>query len=197
MIAHLSGRAEAITYCSCVIDVGGVGYLVQASTHTLSSLPRPPKVAKMLIETHIRENVILLYGFVEPAERDLFRLLTTVQGVGGKTALAILSAIPSPDLLAAIGAGDNRRIMRAPGIGSRLAARLVTELRDKIAPRSDLPSVARASAPSTVSEDALSALVNLGYRRPEAQGAIGRTLGRLGDEATLEQLIQSSLRDLA
>src|SRR5689334_17297564 len=128
MIAQLTGRVEALSGGACVIDVGGVGYLVQASARTLSALPQAPAVTKLLIETHVREDAIILYGFADTAERDWFRLLTTVQGVGGKVALGVLSALSPRELVAAIAAGDRASLTRAPGVGARLASRRLTEL---------------------------------------------------------------------
>jgi Holliday junction DNA helicase RuvA len=198
MIAQLTGRVDALSDGSCVIDVSGVGYLVQASSRTLSALPTAPAAAKLLIETHVREDAIILYGFADTAERDWFRLLTTVQGVGGKVALAILSALSPRDLIGAIAAGDKASLTRAPGVGPRLAVRLLTELRDKTGamPTSSGLSYTPIAA-ATPADDALSALLNLGYRRPEAQQAVARVLDRLGDAATLDVLIRDSLKDLA
>ncbi len=156
MIAQLTGRVDALSDGTCVIDVGGVGYLVQASSRTLSALPQSPTATKLLIETHVREDAIVLYGFADSAERDWFRLLTTVQGVGGKVALAILSAMPT-----------------STGV-------------------SYTPITA-----ATPADDALSALVNLGYRRNEAAPVVARVLERLGEAAALDALIRDSLKDLA
>lgn len=198
MIAQLTGRVDALSDGSCVIDVGGVGYLVQASSRTLSALPPAPAAAKLLIETHVREDAIILYGFADTAERDWFRLLTTVQGVGGKVALGILSALSPKDLIGAIAAGDKASLTRAPGVGPRLAVRLLTELRDKTGAMPTSTGVSYTPiAAATPADDALSALVNLGYRRPEAQQAVARVLERLGDKATLDALIRDSLKDLA
>lgn len=200
MIAQLSGRIEALADGSCVVDVNGVGYLVQASSRTLAALPQPPAIAKLLVETHVREDAILLYGFADTAERDWFRLLTTVQGVGGKVALSLLSALSPRDLVGAIAAGDKTSLTRAQGVGARLAVRLVTELRDKIGA---MPSSAEPGLPSTAApaggpiEDAISALVNLGYRRPEAQTSVTRAADRLGDAANLDALIREALREIA
>nr|WP_294518940.1 Holliday junction branch migration protein RuvA [uncultured Rhodopila sp.] len=198
MIAQLTGRVDALSDGSCVIDVGGVGYLVQASSRTLSALPAAPAAVKLLIETHVREDAIILYGFADSAERDWFRLLTTVQGVGGKVALAILSALSPKDLIVAISAGDKASLTRAPGVGPRLAVRLLTELRDKTGAMPTSTGVSYTPiAAATPADDALSALVNLGYRRPEAQQSVARVLDRLGDKATLDALIRDSLKDLA
>jgi holliday junction DNA helicase RuvA len=198
MIAQLTGRVDALSDGACVIDVGGVGYLVQASSRTLSALPQPPAVAKVLIETHVREDAIVLYGFSDTAERDWFRLLTTVQGVGGKVALAILSAMSPRDLIGAIAAGDKASLTRAQGVGPRLAIRLLTELKDKTGamPTSTGVSYTPVGA-ATPADDALSALVNLGYRRVEAAPVVARVLERLGASATLDVLIRDSLKDLA
>jgi len=198
MIAQLTGRVDALSDGACVIDVGGVGYLVQASSRTLSALPPAPTPAKLLIETHVREDAIILYGFADAAERDWFRLLTTVQGVGGKVALAILSALSPRDLIGAIAAGDKASLTRAPGVGPRLAVRLLTELRDKTGAMPASTGVSYTPiAAATPADDALSVLLNLGYRRPEAQQTVARVLDRLGDKATLDALIRDSLKDLA
>ncbi len=199
MIALLTGRVEQLTEGSCVLDVNGVGYLVQASTRTLAALPPPPAAARLLIETHVREDAILLYGFADPAERDWFRLLTTVQGVGGKVALSVLSALSPRDLVGAIAAGDRASLTRAPGVGPRLAVRLLTELREKAgAMPTSAPGLAvPAFRQGGVTEDAVSALTNLGYRRPEAQPVVARVVERLGDDAALDAVIRESLKDLA
>jgi Holliday junction DNA helicase RuvA len=198
MIAQLTGRVDTLSDGTCVIDVGGVGYLVQASSRTLSALPQPPTLAKVLIETQVREDAIILYGFADSAERDWFRLLTTVQGVGGKVALAILSAMSPRDLISTIAVGDKASLTRAQGVGPRLAIRLLTELKDKTG---TMPASAGVSytpvGAATAADDALSALVNLGYRRAEAQQIIARVLERLGEAATLDALIRDSLKELA
>jgi Holliday junction DNA helicase RuvA len=200
MIAQLTGLVEALEDGRCVIDVAGVGYLVHASSRTLAELPRPPEVAKLLIETHVREDAIQLFGFASPTERDWFRLLTTVQGVGPRVALSILSALTPRDLIGAIAARDQGSLTRAPGVGARLAARLLTELKDKVgampsAPSPEMPAV--VARPRGVAGDALSALVNLGYRRPEAQTTVARVVERLGDGAALDMIIRDSLRELS
>ena len=198
MIAQLTGRVDALSDGTCVIDVGGVGYLVQASSRTLSALPQSPAAARLLIETHVREDAIVLYGFADSAERDWFRLLTTVQGVGGKVALAILSALSPRDLIGAIAAGDKASLTRAPGVGPRLAIRLLTELKDKTGTMPTSTGVTYTPiAAATPADDAVSALVNLGYRRSEAQQTVARVLDRLGEGATLDALIRDSLKELA
>jgi holliday junction DNA helicase RuvA len=199
MIARLTGRVAHRDEASCIVDVNGVGYLVHASTRTLAALPAPPEPAVLLIETLVREDAILLYGFTDPAERDWFRLLTTVQGVGAKVALSVLSALSPRDLVTAIAAGDRASLTRAPGVGARLAVRLLTELRDKAGAMPSAPGVAAitpARLPS-VAEDAVSALINLGYRRPEVVSVVARIIDRLGEAAGLDAVIRDSLKELA
>ena len=198
MIARLTGRLEQRDDGSCVIDVNGVGYLVQASTRTLAALPSPPEPVRLLIETHVREDAILLYGFADAAERDWFRLLTTVQGVGPRVALSVLSALSPRDLISAIASGDRASLTRASGVGARLAVRLLTELRDKVGAMPSAPGLAAVPARATgVAEDAVSALLNLGYRRPEAQPVVARVMERLGDAPGVDAVIRDSLKQLA
>lgn len=198
MIAKLTGRVEQIEADRCVVDVNGVGYLVNASTRTLAALPAG-QVASVLVETHVREDAIVLYGFFEAAEREWFRLLTTVQGVGAKVALNILSALSPRDLIGAIQAGDRGALTRAPGVGAKLAVRLLTELREKAGAMPAGIGFSPVLPPPVagVESDALSALVNLGYRRAEAQAAIAKVLERLGDEASLDAVIRDGLKELA
>ena len=198
MIAKLTGRIEALEADRCVVDVNGVGYLVHASTRSLSALPSG-EIASLLIETQVREDAIVLYGFFESAEREWFRLLTTVQGVGAKVALNILSALSPAELIAAIQAGDRGSLTRAAGIGAKLAIRLLTELRERAgAMPAGIGYSPVLSAPAGgVAADALSALMNLGYRRPEAQVALGRVMERLGADAALDAVIRDGLKELA
>ena len=198
MIAKLTGRVEQIEADRCVVDVNGVGYLVNASTRTLAALPAG-QIASVLVETHVREDAIVLYGFFEAAEREWFRLLTTVQGVGAKVALNILSALSPRDLIGAIQAGDRGALTRAPAVGAKLAVRLLTELREKAGAMPAGIGFSPVLPPPVagVESDALSALVNLGYRRAEAQAAIAKVLERLGDEASLDAVIRDGLKELA
>jgi holliday junction DNA helicase RuvA len=197
MIAKLTGLIGQIEADRCVIDVNGVGYLVQASTRTLSALPTG-QVASVLVETVVREDAILLFGFADAAERDWFRLLTTVQGVGARVALGVLSALSPRDLVQAIQAGDRGALTRAPGVGPKLAVRLLTELREKAGamPSGEGPGLVLPGA-GGVEADALSALVNLGYRRPEAAVAVDRVVRRLGEDAALAAVIREGLKELA
>jgi Holliday junction DNA helicase RuvA len=200
VIAKLTGRVEALEEGHCVIDVNGVGYLVHASTRTLAALPSGG-IASLLIETQVREDAITLYGFAEAAEREWFRLLTTVQGVGAKVALGVLSTLSPRDLVAAIQAGDRGALTRAPGVGAKLAIRLLTELREKAGAMPAGVAFSPALPPpppgGEAAADALSALLNLGYRRPEAQAAVARAAERLGEGAALDVLIRDSLKELA
>jgi Holliday junction DNA helicase RuvA len=200
MIALLTGRVAALEEGRCVIDTGGVGYLVQASSRTLASLPAAPDTARLLVETLVREDSITLYGFADSAEREWFRLLTAIQGVGPKAALSILSALSPRDLVAAIAAGDKASLTRAPGVGAKLAVRVLTELRDKagVMPAGLVSLASVAAAPARgVAADALSALLNLGYRKQEAQPAIERVIARLGEDATIDAIIRDGLKELA
>jgi len=198
LIAKLTGRLDALEDGRCVIDVSGVGYLVHASTRTLAALPPPPATASLLVETQVREDAITLYGFADPAERDWFRLLMTLQGVGARVALGILSALSPRDLVAAIAAGDRASLTRAPGVGAKLAVRILTELREKAGAMPAGGGVALPVAPPRgMAEDALSALVNLGYRRQEAQPVVARIVERLGEEAGIDGVIRDSLKELA
>jgi len=197
VIALLHGRVDALDAASCIIDVNGVGYLVQASTRTLAALPASPATARVLIETHVRDDAIVLYGFTDPAEREWFRLLLTVQGVGAKVALNILSALSPHDLINAIAAGDKGSLTRAPGVGAKLAIRLLSELRDKAG---TMPTGTNMSIPvpeGGTEADAVSALANLGYRRSEAYPVVVRIMAALGEEAGVDQVIRGSLRELA
>ncbi len=197
MIASLSGLLSAVEEGSCVIDVSGVGYLVHASTRTLAALPTPPALARVLVETQVREDAITLFGFADPAERDWFRLLTTVQGVGAKVALALLSALSPRDLVASIAAGDRASLTRAPGVGTKLAVRLLSELASKVGAMPSGPGLPAPAQAVGADADALSALANLGYRRVEAHPVVQRVRERLGEAAGLDAVIRDSLRELA
>jgi Holliday junction DNA helicase RuvA len=195
MIAQLTGLVCARTDASCVIDVNGVGYLVLASTRTLAALGER---ATVFTEMQVREDAITLFGFGTADERDWFRLLTTVQGVGGRVALNVLSILSPGELAAAIAGQDKGALGRASGVGPKLAVRLVTELRDKVG---GMPSGGGVALPVGVvggdTADALSALLNLGYRRPEAEAALGRVAARLAPGAALDALLREALKELA
>ena len=197
MIALLHGRVDALDAGSCIIDVNGVGYLVQASTRTLAALPSSPGTARVLIETHVRDDAIILYGFTDPAEREWFRLLLTIQGVGAKVALNILSALSPHDLINAIAAGDKASLTRAPGVGAKLAIRLLSELRDKAGTMPTGTSMTVPMPEGGTEADAVSALANLGYRRSEAYPVVVRIMAALGEDAGVDQVIRGSLRELA
>jgi Holliday junction DNA helicase RuvA len=198
MIAQLSGRVMLLEADRCVVDVNGVGYLVHASTRTLAALPTAPAVALILTEMQVREDAITLYGFADSAEREWFRLLTTVQGVGARVGLNILSALSPRDLIAAIQAGDRGALTRAAGVGAKLAIRLLTELREKAGAMPVGVGFSPVLPPSAGPEsDAISALVNLGYRRAEVVAAVGKVAERQGEAATLDSLIRDGLKELA
>ncbi|WP_338333023.1 Holliday junction branch migration protein RuvA [Acetobacter sp. LMG 32666] len=201
MIAFLCGLVIQVDLGSCVVDVNGVGYLVAASTRTLAALPNPPEKARILIETVVREDAILLYGFSESAEREWFRLLTGVQGVGAKVALGILSALSAGELVAALTTADKASLMRAPGVGARLAERILTELRDKAGKmpgnKGGFSVPAMATPVGSIEADALMALAGLGFRRMEAAPVVRRIMEASGPDATLDGVLRDSLKDLA
>ena len=193
MIASLSGVVDQLTDDSVVVDVGGVGYLVFAASRTLARLPARGKPVRLLIETHVREDHIHLYGFVDEAEREWFRLLTTVQGVGARIALAILSVLSPEALATAIAAQDKAAITEADGVGPKLGQRIVSELKDKVGGIALGPT---APAPLAAASEAVSALVNLGYPRSDAHAVIAAASRRLGGAASLDALIRAGLKDL-
>ncbi len=199
MIASLSGILEQATAESVVVDVGGVGYLVFAASRTLARLPARGEPVRLLIETHVREDHIHLYGFADEAERGWFRLLTTVQGVGAKTALAVLSALTPDALAAAVMAQDKAALTQAGGVGRKLAQRIVMELREKIGAVAFGPVAPEDGSAETgaVTGDAVSALVNLGYPRTDAFAAVSAAARALGSEARLDALVKASLKELA
>ena len=204
MIGKLRGVIDAYGEDFVIVDVGGVGYVVHCSTRTLQNLPPVGEAATLSIETHVREDMIRLYGFRSDAEREWFRLLQTVQGVGAKVALGILSVLDPGSLATAIATSDKASVSRGPGVGPKLAARIVAELKDK-APAFAVvdPALIRLSdavedrrAPQPVT-DAVSALVNLGYAQVQASAAIAAALKQVGSEAEAKTLIRLGLRELA
>jgi holliday junction DNA helicase RuvA len=210
LIALLRGTVAGATEDAAVVDVGGVGYLVHCATSTLQRLPRTGQPVELHVETQVREDAITLYGFLEPAERVWFRLLQSVQGVGAKAALAILSVLRPGDLATAIALGDRATITRANGVGSKLAARIVAELKDRVGGlptaggdgTAGLPGAIGAGDPAAspllgAARDAVSALGNLGYGRGDAFAAVARVQQRLGAGAAVDQLIREALKELA
>src|SRR5262245_34797557 len=199
MIAKLTGVLDSKAADAAVVDVGGVGYLVFCSARTLGRLPAAGGAVNLFVETHVREDHIHLYGFSDAAEREWFRLLTTVQGVGAKLALAILGILSAPELTQAIAAQDRASLTRASGVGPKLGARIVAELKDKVGgvALGPVAVVAGATEPTGPVADAISALVNLGYRRTEAFGAVAQAAKRLGPNAALDVLIKAGLKELS
>ncbi|MBO6946922.1 MAG: Holliday junction branch migration protein RuvA [Rhodospirillales bacterium] len=205
MIARLKGIVEDIGDDWVVVDVNGVGYLVFASGRTLGRLA-VGEAAVVYIETHVREDHIHLYGFADTLERDWFKLLTTVQGVGAKVGLAIQSVLSNDEVSRAILSGDKAAITRAPGVGPKLAARIISELKDKVgtitlgqALKTEVGHSATASvggAQGAVS-DAVSALVNLGYSPSQALGVVSEAAGEIGESADVGVLIKAGLAKLA
>ncbi len=204
MIGKLKGVIESYEPDGIVLDVHGVGYVVHCSSRTLQALPRAGEAVVLAIETHVREDAIRLYGFLSDDERNWFRLLQSVQGVGAKVALAILSLGKVADLVGAIGLGDKTMIARASGVGPRLAARITAELKDKMPVAGSVdPLLARLAGEEPgrgtppAMEDAVSALANLGYGRPQAAAAVASAMEELGEAAETSALIRRGLKLLA
>jgi Holliday junction DNA helicase RuvA len=204
MIGKLKGVIDAYGEDYVIVDVHGVGYVVHCSARTLQKLPPVGEAASLTIETHVREDMIRLYGFRSDDERDWFRLLQSVQGVGTRVALGILSVLEPAQLAAAIATADRATVARGPGVGPKLAARIVAELKDKAPAYAPVdPALIRftdavddRSAPQPVS-DAVSALVNLGYPQVQATAAIAAALKSAGEAAEAKTLIRLGLRELA
>lgn len=203
MIGKLTGILDSTGEGWAMVDVGGVGYVAFCSTRTLGQLPGQGGTVSLLIDTHVREDHIHLYGFASREERDWFRLLSTVQGVGARMALAILSALPPQELTMALASQDKTLLTRANGVGPKLAQRILTELKDKAGSMSLGPGATAAggeasgAAASGVPDDAVSALVSLGYRRSEAFGAVSQAMRNLGGDAALDALIKEGLKELS
>src|SRR4029077_19490540 len=204
MIGKLKGVIESYGEDFIVLDVSGVGYLVQCSARTLQELPGVAQPATLSIETHVREDQIKLFGFVTDVEREWFRRLQTVRGVGAKVALSVLSTLKPADLASAIAMRDKAMVARTPGVGPKVAERIVTELKDKAPAYTNVdPALVRLSgalderrAPQPVS-DAVSALVNLGYAQPQAGAAVAAAVRGAGDGAEAKTLIRLGLKELA
>jgi len=204
MIGKLKGLIESYGQDSVILDVNGVGYEVHCSARTLQELPGVGQPATLSIETHVREDQIRLFGFVTGIEREWFRLLQTVQGVGTKVALAVLGTLKPSELASAIAMRDKAMVARAPGVGPKVAERIVTELKDKAPAYANVdPALVRLSgalddkrAPAPVT-DAVSALVNLGYAQAQAAAAIAAAARSAGEGAEATTLIRLGLRELA
>jgi holliday junction DNA helicase RuvA len=204
MIGKLKGVIDSYGEDFIIVDVNGVGYVVHCSARTLQALPATGEPVALAIETHVREDQIRLFGFLTDVEREWFRLLQTVQGVGTKVALAVLGTLKPGDLASAIAMRDKGAVARTPGVGPKVAERIVTELKDKAPAYANVdPAVIRLSgaveerrAPQPV-VDAVSALINLGYGHPQAAAAIAAATRSAGEGADTAQLIRLGLRELA
>jgi len=204
MIGKLKGIVDSYGEDYVILDVQGVGYQVHCSARTLTMLPAPVEAATLSIDTYVREDQIKLFGFTSDQERGWFRLLQTVQGVGAKVALSVLSTLKVSELANAIAMRDKAAVSRSPGVGAKVAERIVTELKDKVPVFADIDPAAihlagalddkRAPKPVT---DAVSALVNLGYGPPQAAAAIAAASRNAGDGADVQTLIRQGLKELA
>jgi Holliday junction DNA helicase RuvA len=204
MIGKLTGIIDSYGEDFVIVDVGGVGYVVHCSARTLQALPAQGEPVSLAIETHVREDQIRLFGFAGDTEREWFRLLQTVQGVGTRVALAVLGTLKVSELATAVAMRDKAAVARTPGVGPKVAERIVTELKDKAPAFAAIdPAVVRLSgaiderrAPQPIA-DAVSALVNLGYGQPQAAAAIAAAMNEAGDGADTARLIRLGLRELA
>jgi len=205
MIGKLKGTLDEVDEDFCLVDVHGVGYVAYCSARTLAALPAPGEAVVLLIETYVREDMIRLYGFQSALEREWFRLLmNNVQGVGAKVALAILSTLASSDLANAIALRDIAMVSRAPGVGKKVAERIVTELKNKAPAYAGAASgtiglkqeLGEGVAPAPIT-DAVSALVNLGYSRDIAANAVSAALKTAGENSDASKLIRFGLKELA
>ena len=204
MIGKLKGVIDGYGEDFVIVDVGGVGYVAHCSARTLQALPGSGEPVVLSIETHVREDQIRLFGFLSDVEREWFRLLQTVQGVGTKVALSVLGTLKPADLANAVAMRDKAAIARSPGVGPKVAERIVTELKDKAPGYTSVdPAVVRLTgeveekrAPQPVL-DAISALVNLGYGQPQAAAAIAAASRAAGDGAETTTLIRLGLKELA
>jgi Holliday junction DNA helicase RuvA len=194
MIARLSGTLAEVGADHAVIDVGGVGYLVQASSRTLSAIGPVGGNVMLFTELQVREDAMTLFAFGSAAERDWFRLLTGVQGVGGRLALAILSTLSADELQRSVSSADKAMVARAQGVGPKLAERIVRELKDKVGGIALGPGTPAAIPASGAANDAVSALTNLGFRPGEASAAVAAANDELGDGATLDALVRLALK---
>ena len=204
MIDKLKGILDSIGDDTIIIDVGGVGYEVHCSTRTLTSLPSVGEACSIAIETHVRETEIRLFGFANDMERDWFRLLQSVQGVGAKVALAIQSTLSAGDLASAIALQDKAMVARAPGVGPKVAQRIVTELKDKAPAYSGAAAAEMGLAAdigdgvaTSAVQDAVSALGNLGYSSQQAAGAVSAALAKAGEDVDSATLIRLGLKELS
>ena len=203
MIGKLRGKVDSIGRDWVIVDVGGVGYEVSCSARTLARMPAIGQPVTLTIETYVREDAIKLFGFLSDAERSWFRLLQNVQGVGTKVALSVLGVLEPHELANAIALQDKAQVGRAPGVGPKVAQRIVSELRDKapallVAGGMGMPTAAPGT-PGQMSpaSDAMSALINLGYSAAEANAAVASVSAKLGGEAKAEELIRHGLKELA
>ena len=197
MIARLTGILAETTADSAVLDVAGVGYLVLASARTLDAIGPIGGTVMLLTEMQVREDSMTLFGFANAGERESFRSLTSVQGVGGRVALAILSVLDPAELAAAVSRGDKAMVARANGVGPKLAMRIVNELAGKLGNPALAATAGSPTPRGGVAQDALSALANLGFKPADASAAVAAAVADLGDGATLDALVRLALRKAA
>jgi Holliday junction DNA helicase RuvA len=201
MIALITGTLKRKAADYLIVDVSGVGYQVQVPLSTLCGVPEPGGEVTLHIHTHLREDALSLFGFLTPSEKDMFLLLMSVSGIGPKLALSVLSSLSVSDLASAIRGADLEKLATVPGIGKKSAGRIALELKDKLTKLDPSPMVSaqmsEGTKPDTTFDDALSALVNLGYRPQDAKGALQQVKKMKPDSLPLKELIRDSLKELA
>ena len=197
MIARLTGTLAETTADSAVLDVAGVGYLILASARTLDAIGPIGGEVMLLTEMQVREDSMTLFGFGSAGERESFRALTSVQGVGGRVALAILSVLDPAELAAAVSRGDKAMVARANGVGPKLAMRIVNELAGKLGNPALAATAGSQASRGGIAQDALSALANLGFKPADASAAVASAVEDLGEGATLDALVRLALRKAA
>ena len=205
MIGKLTGKVDTVSLNAAIVDVGGVGYEVTLGARMISSLPTVGEVVSLAIDTHLKEDSVRLYGFADEHERGWFRALQTVQGVGAKVALAVLGTLSPQDLANAVALQDKAQVSRSPGVGPKVAQRIVSELKDKIPnmvlsgqPGAALSTVGAQTAPDVpAAADAVSALTNLGYAHAQASAAVAAASRKAGEGSETAELIRLGLKELA
>jgi holliday junction DNA helicase RuvA len=202
MIASLSGSLTVKELDRVVVEVGGVGYLVQVSAQTLAVLPEAGSPVQLLCHTHVREDAIQIFGFAQAPEQTLFELLIGISGIGPRLALTVLSGMPVAELVSCVAAEDHKRLQSVPGIGRKTAERIVLELKDRCAKllvelgQPLQPAAAAAPSPGKASGEVVEALVNLGYKRAQAERAVERVLAKAEQAPDRERLLRLALASI-
>ncbi|MEA3470429.1 MAG: Holliday junction branch migration protein RuvA [Thermodesulfobacteriota bacterium] len=196
MIASIKGILSYKSTSHIIVDVQGIGYRIMVPLSTFYELPEIGQFVQMNIHTHVREDLINLFGFINPKEKEIFQLMVSISGIGPRLAINILSGISADDLTRAISAGNAGKLISVPGVGKKTAERMIVELKDRVVKLSAVETVSEA-LDEPIKEDALSALINLGYKSTMAQKAVDEAFEKCEEEATLELLLTESLKILS